>query len=79
MIEGVQQRPHPHGGAVGKQRALGGRDGEHLHLAVTQQQTQRAQVVGSAVGVDDGMETRFARVGVRRGQPDGQQQRENRS
>ena len=62
MVEGIEKRTHTYGGAVGKQRAFRSRDGEHLHFAVAQQHAEGAQIVGGAVGVDDGMETGFARM-----------------
>ena len=62
MVEGIENRTHTYGGAVGKQRPFRSRDGEHLHLAVAQQHAERAQVVGRPVGVDDRMEARLARM-----------------
>lgn len=57
VVEGIEKRTHTYGGAVGKQRPFRSRDGEHLHFAVAQQHAEGAQIVGGAVGVNDGMET----------------------
>ena len=62
VVEGIEKRTHTYGGAVGKQRPFRSRNGEHLHFAVAQQHAEGAQIVGGAVGVDDGMETGFARM-----------------
>ena len=62
VVEGIEKRTHTYGDAVGKQRAFRSRDGEHLDFTVAQQHAEGAQIVGCAVGVDDGVETGFARM-----------------
>lgn len=63
MVEPVQQRTDAAGGLRRRQSAVGGGNGEHFGFAVAEKHDEGPQVVGRAVGVDDYVEPRFARVG----------------
>lgn len=72
MIERIEQCTHADSSTVGKQCTLRSRDGEDFDLPISQQHTERAQVIGDTVGIDDRMKTRLARMCVALWNPDNQ-------